>query len=320
MNILRIRFGHLRNEAHYEILVIFDSLLNKFTVVKALVSMFYTLFLQLLNREKQLVDAAKKSPLTEDLTEADKRIDRDLTAMRDAVKSAMNHFTPSVAKAGKELYERLKDFGNIREKSYEEESAAVQVLISDLQTKFAPQVAAVGLTQWLSELYNAEAAFTAIYLQRNAEDSAREQDNMKEVRKEIEAVYKKMIIIIENNMNTTGEATCGQFARELNEAIKYANEHIHRHVKTDIAEATVKTIDDQPYTSRPVIFIPEVWHNHRELVATVDYTFTFRNNIQPGNAELILRGIGDFKGKKTVTFTIASAGPAPLTESEPEEQ
>jgi hypothetical protein len=316
MNISRIIFGHLRNEAHYEILVVFDSLLNKFSAVKALINLFYTLFQQLLNREKQLVDAAKKSPLTEELVDTDKRIDRDITAMRDAVKSAMNHFTPAIAKAGKELYERMKDFGNIREKPYEEESAAVQVLVSDLQTKFATQVSTVGLAAWVSELAVAEAAFTALYLQRNAEDSARAQESMKEVRREIEAVYRKMIVLIENNMNTTGEATCGPFARELNEAIKYANEHIHRRKKADIAEATVKTVADQPYTGRPVIFFPEVWYGHRELVATVDYTFAFRNNIQPGNAELLLRGIGDFKGRKSVTFTIVGNGPAPLTDAE----
>jgi hypothetical protein len=311
MDILRIRFAHLRNEAHYEILVVFDSLLTKFPAVKSLITLFYTLFLQLLNREKLLVDAAKKSPLTEDLVDADKRIDRDTVAMRDAVKSAMNHFTPAIAKAGKELYIRMKDFGNIREKPYEEESAAVQVLVSDLQTKFAPQVSTVGLTPWVAELAAAEAAFTAIYMQRNTEDSARSQDNMKEVRREIEAVYRKMIVVIDNNLNITGEATCGQFARELNEAIKYANEHIHHRVKTDIAEATVNTVEDRPYTGRPIVFIPEVWHDHRELVATVDYVFAFRNNIQPGNAELILRGAGNFKGKKTVTFTIADVGPAP---------
>jgi hypothetical protein len=316
MSIRKIDFTRLRNEAHYEIMVVVDSLLSKFSAVKSLINMFYTLFLQLLNREKLLVDASKKSPQTEELAEIDKRIDRDVTAIRDAAKSAMNHFTPVIAKAGKELYNRLKEFGNIREKPYEEESAAVQVLVNDLQTKFAAQVTTVGLSPWVSELSAAETAFTTTYLQRNAEDAARSQDSMKEVRKEIEEVYRKMTVLIENNLNTTGETTCGQFVRELNEAIKYANEHIHRHVRIDIDSATVKSIADQPYTGRPVIFIPEVWHEHRELVATVDYTFAFRNNIQPGNAQLILRGIGDFKGRKSVTFTIFGDGPAPLTDAE----
>jgi hypothetical protein len=316
MNIKRIDFSHLRNEAHYEFLVVFDSLLTKFAKVKALVNVFYTFFTQLLAREKQLVDASRKSLLTGDLADADNRIDRDIASMRGAVKSAMNHFTPAVAKAGKELYIRMKEFGNIREKPYEEESAAIQVLVSDLQTKFATQAATVGISALVSELSAAETAFTTLYLQRNAEDAARSQDSMREVRKEIEDVYRKMIIVVENNLNTVGEAVSGQFAMELNEAIKYANEHSHRRKKRDIAEATVKSIEDQPYIGRPVIVIPEVWYGHQELVPTVDFTFAFRNNILPGNAEVTVHGVGAFKGKKTVTFTIFDNGPAPLADAE----
>jgi hypothetical protein len=304
MNIKRADFNHLRNEAHYEILVVADSLLTKFPKVKALVNVFYTLFAQLLAREKLLVDASRKSPLTGELVATDKRIERDVTAIRDVVKSAVNHFTPAIAKAGKELSNRLKELGNLRDKPYEEESAAVQVLVGDLQTKFAAQVETVGLSAWVSELSAAETAFSALYLQRNAEDAARSQGNMEQVRKEIESVYRKMIVVIENNLNTAGEAICGQFALELNEAVKYANEHIHHRTRHDIAEATVKSVEDQPCTGRPVIFFPEVWYERRELVATVDFTFAFRNNILPGNAEVTVYGIGAFKGKKTVTFTI----------------
>jgi hypothetical protein len=316
MDIKKIYFSHLRNEAHYEILVIVDKLLIKFPTVKTLVNQFYTLFAQLLGREKLLVDASKKSPLTEELAETDKRIDRDTTAIRDAVKSAMNHFTPAIAKAGKELYNRMKEFGNIREKPYEEESAAIQVLVNDLQTKFAAQVTTVGISAWVSELAAAETAFTALYLQRNADDAARSQDSMKEVRREIEDVYRKMIFIIQNELNTVGDGNCGQFTLELNEAIKYANGHIHHRTKHDIAEATIKSIEDQPCIGRPIIVIPDVWFSHKELVPTVDFTFSFRNNILPGNAEATVHGIGDFKGKKTVTFTIVDAGPTPLTDAE----
>ena len=324
MIINKIKFTQLRNEAHYEFLVVFNSLLNKFAAVRSLVNAFLTTFTQLLEKEKQLVDAAKKSPLTEKLAEADRRIDRDVTAIREAIRSAMHHFNASIAEAAKQLNVRLKDFGNIREKPYEEESAAVQVLVSDLQTKFASQVSTVGLGPWVSELNDAEAAFTALYLQRNAELAALPQENMAQVRKDIEDVYEKMITTVQNSLNTTGEATSGQFARELNEAIRYANEHAHHRTRLDIAGATVLSIPDQPYTGRQVIVIPNVWYEHVPLILATDFNVSFADNIQPGNARLTVRGIGNYKGSKTVTFNIVVA-PVPVapdaaeaTLSEPE--
>ena len=290
------------------------NLINKFANVKALISVFFTPFTQKLDAEKKLVDAAKKSPLTEKLADADKRIDRDITAIRDAIKSAMNHFNTAIADAAKQLYARLGDFGNIRDKPYEEESAAVQILVNDLQTTFASQVQLVGLQAWVSELAEAEAVFTNLYLQRNAEEAARPQGNMAQARKEVEAVYQQIVTTVRNNLNTTGEGTCGQFTKELNEAIKYANDHAHHRTKLDIAAATVKTIADQPYTGRQVIVIPEVWYEHVPLVLATDFTVAYADNIRPGNAQLIIRGKGNYKGSKTVTFGIVVA-PMPVADA-----
>ena len=304
MEIKKIRLSHLRNEAHYEFLVVFDSLLNKFPAVKALINNFYTPFTQLLDTEKHFVDAAQKSPLTDKLVEADNRIDRDITAFRNTVKASVNHFNTAIAEAAKSLYLRLKEFGYISKKPYEEESAAMQIFVSDLQTTFAQQVQTLGLAQWVAELADAETAFTNLYLQRNAEKAARPQGSMKHTRKNIEAVYRKIITTVQNNLDTTGEATCGRFALELNEALKYAGNHIRHRKKTDIAEATVAAIPGQPCTGRQVIVIPDVRIDGVPLVLATDFTVAYKNNILPGNAQLVIRGTGDFKGSKTVTFNI----------------
>ncbi|MDR1456426.1 MAG: DUF6261 family protein [Tannerella sp.] len=304
MNIGKIYFGRLRNEAHYEFFVVFGNLLIKFPSVMALISMFYQRFLQLLERESWLVDSGKKSPLTEKLADADRRIDRDISSIRDIIRAALNHFDQSVAEAAKQLFIHLKKFGSIRDKPYEEESAAVQLLVRDLRTTFATQAQAVGIAPWVDELESAEAEFTTLFEQRNTEAADRPQDSMKDVRREMEDLYRKMTGSIQNDLNVNGDATCGEFTVQLNEEIKYFNEHTHHRTKRDIAEATVASIPDQDYTGQPITFIPEVWYEHRPLVFASDFTVTYRNNILPGNAELTLHGKGDFKGKKTVTFNI----------------
>ena len=157
MAIKKIRLSHLRNEAHYELFAVFHSLLDRFPAVKQLVNSLYATFAELLDREKQFVDAAKESLLTAKLVEADRRVDRDVSAMRHIIRAAKNHFDPATVEAARQLFGRLKDFGYVCTKSYEEESAAVQVLVGDLQTAFAPQAQAVGLTPSSCRICNSAA-------------------------------------------------------------------------------------------------------------------------------------------------------------------
>lgn len=306
MDIHSIRLKKLHNEAHYEFFFVFNSLLNRFPAVKSLVNLLYASFTQSLDREKQLVDAGQKSLLTEKLAEVDKRIDRYVTGIRYVIRGYANHFDDATAEAAKLLYTRLKDYGDIYNKPYEEASAAVQLLISDLQTTYAAQVQTLHLAPWVAKLAEEEAAFLSLYLQRNAEKAARPQKKMLQARKELETVYLNMTVIIRNSLVTTGEATCGQFVLELNNAMKYAAEHAYRRTMTDISNATVASIPDQLFTGRQVIVIPEVCYKDTPLVLATDFTVVYADNVRIGNAGLTIRGKGAFSGSKTVTFNIVA--------------
>lgn len=47
--------------------------------------------------------------------------------------------------------------------------------------------------------------------------------------------------------------------------------------------------------------------NNKTLVKDVDYTVSYKNNINAGKAEVIITGIGEYAGNKTETFTIEKA-------------
>ncbi|MDR3261532.1 MAG: hypothetical protein LBT78_06820 [Tannerella sp.] len=59
-----ILFSYLRSEAHYEFLVVFLNLLDKFSGVKQLVFALVLKFSGLLEVEKKLVAPARKSPFS----------------------------------------------------------------------------------------------------------------------------------------------------------------------------------------------------------------------------------------------------------------
>jgi hypothetical protein len=147
-----IHLNYLRNEAHYEYLVVFKNLLVRFPSVKALlIAAVYENFLALLQLEGKLVDAARISDYTQKIVEADQHVDRDLVGLREAISSATHHFDPDIADAAKSLYNRMKAFGRISKKSYEEETAAVNILLTDLKGEYAQSVTAIGADVWVTK-------------------------------------------------------------------------------------------------------------------------------------------------------------------------
>jgi hypothetical protein len=305
MKILKVHFSHLRNEAHYQFLLLVQNLFERYPSVAAIVSELSPRFGELLTLEGQLTDAVRASEYTAELAEADRRVDRDIVGINAAVKSALHHFDPEVVKAAQSLELRLKSFrGEIEKKSYEEESAAVKILVAELQTTCSAQVAKVGIYDWVAELSAAQAVFEQLFITRNTEYANRPQQRLREVRKQIEAVYRLMAERIDAWGVINGEAASAPFVGELNKEIVYFNEHTHRHAKTDIAHAVVASIPDRPYAGEPVIVLPEVMYEGKKLVFTADYELSYKNNSAPGTASLTVHGKGAFKGEKTVSFNI----------------
>ena len=217
-----------------------------------------------------------------------------------------------MAEAARVLQIRLREFGNVNAKAYEEESAAVQVLLDDLAGTYAPQVALTGLDVWVTELSEAETAFTQLYLQRNTETAQRPQERMTDVRREIEAVYRGMITVVAAAaiMDTTG--AYDEFIAQHNAEIVYFNEHNHRHARKDIGAGdacAVDAIDSQSFTGKAITPLPAArYHDGSkpavDLVFAKDFSVTYKNNVNPGTAECTLHGKGAYKGQKTVTFMI----------------
>jgi hypothetical protein len=309
MKILKVNFGHLRNEAHYQFLLLVRKLFERYPAVAAIVNELLPHFYELLVIEGQLVDAVRASEYTAELAEADKRVDRDIVGINAAVKSALHHFDPDVVKAAQSLELRLKSFrGEIDKKSYEEESAAVKILVADLQTTYAAQVAKVGIGDWVTELASAQAVFEQLFITRNIELAEKPQERLKDVRKQIDAGYRLMVEHIDAyNVLHKDDPDCLRFVNELNGEIAYFNEHTHRRAKIDIVHAVVASIPDQPYADEPVIVLPDVMYEGRKLVFTADYEVSYKNNNSPGTATLAVHGKGAYKGQKTVSFNIVNS-------------
>ncbi len=92
---------------------------------------------------------------------------------------------------------------------------------------------------------------------------------------------------------------------------------INAHMKPNIAEEKISPIPDQIYTGRAIkpkveIKIP-VQLTWSHLTEGRDYTVTYKNNVKPGTATVIIKGIGNYTGTVTKTFKIISNSYIPGT-------
>ena len=89
-------------------------------------------------------------------------------------------------------------------------------------------------------------------------------------------------------------------------------ETTYRIVQKDISKATVK-VAAKIYTGKDVTLSPEdiTLTFKKEPMTAGDYVIdetTYKNNIKKGKASVVIRGVGDFGGSKTITFTIGAKG------------
>jgi hypothetical protein len=300
-----IHFNYLRREAHYQFLELFNRLLDSYSEVKEIVGVFYVEFTLLLAKEKKMVDTQTNSDYTAKIVAADHRDDRLLIGIKKIVAIATRHFNPIIVEAAISLQNRLKPFGDIIRKSYEEEAAAIRILLADLQGEYAEKVDLVGLTPWIMELEIAVTDFERLLQLRNTEQAEKPLERLREVRVDIEATYRNMIERFNAFCIIEEKEVYNEFINQLNAQIDYFNEHNHRASAKDIKSAVVKPIPAQTYAGKPITPVPEVMLEETELVFAKDFTLTYKNNESIGNAEIIIHGKGAYKGNKSITFFIS---------------
>ncbi|MDR3267676.1 MAG: DUF6261 family protein, partial [Tannerella sp.] len=251
------------------------------------------------------------SVLTELLAKADKRVDRDIVGINSVVNAGLHHFDEKTVAAANEIHGRMKAFGNIEGKSYDDEAAAVKILIRDLRTSYAVPVMTLGLGAWIDELDKAHVEFENLFVQRNAERAAKPDASSRSARKAVDNVFCQMTEIINASAVLDKTGAFVDFIAQLNGELKYAVEHTPHHARHDVAHVTVADIPTQPRTGKPVVVIPTVFFTVPgkpavELVFTKDFTVTYRDNIEPGTATLVIHGKGAYKGTREITFQIKS--------------
>ncbi len=216
MRTRKINFHDLRNEEHFQFMTEFRDSVAQFNAQTLNITEGFAQFQTLFAQELEALQVIRKSATTEQLTIADTERDALFRGLDDTVRGLLNHFDPAKQEAAARLRVVLDQYGNIARKTYDEETAAIGKLVGEAGGALAADIATLGLTEWLAELDRRNQAFDALMKSRYTETSARTELRMREVRLEVDTVYRAITDRLDALMLINGEAAYEPFVRELN--------------------------------------------------------------------------------------------------------
>ncbi len=225
MKIKRIHFVALRNNEHFQCQTEFKALVEEFDASKLKIEeLFINSYLPLYKEEDEAIIKITKSSFTEARLEIDNRRNSTFRGMVDMNKSSLNHFKTEVVDAAKRLKILFDTYGNISRLPLQEETSAIYNLLQELSGTYAGDAETVGLKEWVSKLEEDNKAYEALVKEGYEESAAQTDLNAKEVRTEIDGVFRRIIGRLEALMLIEGEETYSAFVRRLNVQLEhYAN-------------------------------------------------------------------------------------------------
>ena len=189
--------------------------------------------------EKGALDITTESKRTPEMAEKDHERDEDYRGFVSAVKANLHHFDQEMRNAAKRLMSTFKHYGDITQKRYAEESAAIEDLLREIDEseELTRDIATLKVGDWRDRLEALNEAF------RSLRDQRVDETRMKDARKETDRHYQNIVMHLEYMVKAckaTPELTA--FITDLNALIKsYKDVLAHGKKKTHKPEEGEKS-------------------------------------------------------------------------------
>jgi hypothetical protein len=235
--ITRLNFQHLKNELHAELHGTVAGLLAQFSPDALGVGQEYEIYRPLCDEEICLFDTMKKDGYTDEIEEQNNRREAVLRGFISAVKSAEIHFNKNKREAAERVLLVLDSYGNITDKSPDQETADIEALLDELYYDDYDTIRTeIDLNDWLAQLDAENQEFKAMLFALNSETPERPTPNMKPVRAQVDKAFTDIVCRVETLSELNGVAGYEPFIIELNAVLdRYRNIIVRqkREKKTD---------------------------------------------------------------------------------------
>jgi hypothetical protein len=219
MKINQIGLSRLRNDTHFQFHTEFKDLAQKHNPQALKIKPQYDAYLPIYDKVDLALKKINKSAITEKIQNADKARDEIWGDLVETNTAALRHFDPEVRESAKQLKIVFDTYGNIAKKPLNDQTSATYNIVQDLEGKYAPDVAKVGLGPWLAELKARNIAFSDLMRERFDESSLRVDIVLKKARLQLDEAYYAITELVNALVLVEGAGDYEGFIKKLNPII-----------------------------------------------------------------------------------------------------
>jgi hypothetical protein len=253
---------------------------------------------------KTEMDRPHSSLLTNQIKKANNVCDATLYDIKRSIKAGSLSTVADKASAGKILEHFVKPFWNINRKPLLSQISMTGELLARYSADAVLQQAAqtIAIADLFAALSTQTATLSSLYNQRLAEYVA-DLPSASGLKNTVAEDYNAVCNLIALAVNTepVQDALVKLFNGVNDIRRKYST---LSSAGINIADAVTEPLPSQIYTGKAITPIPVIYYDGEELVFAVDFSVTYKNNVEVGEATVTMHGKGRFKGRHTRKFNI----------------
>ena len=221
-----INIQRMNNGAHFTFVSNILARAEADTAVKGKASELVSNFKVAVAAEDEALKISQKSLLTDEIAKADSNRDALYAGYKKAVEGFLAMPIADMAQAAKVLAQHIKDYKINTADQLDKETGLLVNFISDLEDKYAAQVAKLGLTAFVTNLKEANERVRTLTLQRTNEKIGITVGALKAARTASDDAYRALVKMVNALALVYGEKDYTAF-------IDYANTEI-THYKREV--------------------------------------------------------------------------------------
>lgn len=228
-----INIQRMNNGAHFTFVSNILARAEADTAVKGKASELVSNFKAAVAAEDEALKISQKSLLTDEIAQADSDRDALYAGYKKAVEGFLAMPIADMAQAAKILSQHIKDYKINTADQLDKETGLLVNFISDLEDKYAAQVAKLGLTAFVTNLKEANERVRTLTLQRTNEKIGITVGALKTARTASDDAYRALVKMVNALALVFGEKDYTAFIDYVNtEVTHYKREVIGQKAKT----------------------------------------------------------------------------------------
>ena len=216
-----INIQRMNNGAHFTFVSNILARAEADTAVKGKASELVSNFKAAVAAEDEALKISQKSLLTDDIAKADSDRDALYAGYKKAVEAFLAMPIADMAQAAKVLAQHIKDYKINTADQLDKETGLLVNFISDLEDKYAAQVAKLGLTAFVTNLKEANERVRTLTLQRTNEKIGITVGALKTARTASDDAYRALVKMVNALALVFGEKDYTAFIDYVNTEIAH---------------------------------------------------------------------------------------------------